>query len=175
MQKLDSQTVQLIIVAAVALTMLLQAIVLLAILNVLRKSAQAIRQDIEELRTTVVPVIENVREFLTHTGPKIESAVVDIAAMSHNLRRQTADVQVAANGILDRLNKQSLRVDSMLTSIFDGVERATGFMSETVSKPMRQVAGLLASAKAIVESLRSDNPQAHQPSDPHYDDNDFRS
>ena len=51
MQKLDSQTVQLIIVAAVALTMLLQAIVLLAILNVLRKSALAIRQDIEELRT----------------------------------------------------------------------------------------------------------------------------
>ena len=175
MQKLDSQTVQLIIVAAVAVTMLLQAIVLLAIFSVLRKSAQAIRQDVEELRTTVGPVIDSVREFLAHTGPKIEAAAVDIAAMSHNLRRQTADVQVAANGILDRINKQSIRMDSMLTSIFDGVERATGFMSEAVSKPMRQVAGLLASAKAVVESLRSDYPQPHQPSDPQYGDNDFRS
>jgi hypothetical protein len=171
MQKLDSQTVQLIIVAAVAVTMLLQSIVLLAILSILRKSAQGMRQDIEELRTSVVPVIENVREFMTHTGPKIEAAVVDIAAMSHNLRRQTADVQVAANGILDRINNQSIRMDSMLTSIFDGVERATGFMSETVSKPMRQVAGLLASAKAVVESLRSDYPPAQPPSN----DNDFRS
>ena len=110
MQKLDSQTVQLIIVAAVAVTMLMQSIVLLAILGALRKAAQAMRQDVEELRTTVVPVIENFREFLVHTGPKIEAAAVDIAAMSHNLRRQTADVQVAANGILDRLNKQLIQL-----------------------------------------------------------------
>jgi phage-related protein len=174
MQKLDSQTVQLIIVAAVAVTMLLQAIALLAIFGALRKAAEAMRKDVEELRTTVVPVIENIREFLVHTGPKIEAAAVDIAAMSHNLRRQTADVQVAANGILDRINKQSIRVDSMLSSIFDGVERASGFMSETVSKPMRQVAGLLASAKAVVESLRSDNAPPPPSNDP-YGDNDFRS
>jgi len=43
MQKLDSQTVQLIMVAAVAVTMLLQAIALLAIFIVLRESAQAMR------------------------------------------------------------------------------------------------------------------------------------
>lgn len=171
MQKFDSQTVQLIIVAAVAVTMLLQAIALLAIFSVLRKSAQAMRQDIEELRTTVVPVLENAREFMAHTGPKIEAAVVDIAAMSHNLRRQTADVQVAASGIMERITAQSIRMDSMLTSIFDGVERAGGFMSDSLAKPMRQVAGLLASAKAVIESLRSDYPQAQPPRN----DSDFRS
>jgi hypothetical protein len=175
MEKIDSQTVQLIIVAAVAVTMLLQAIVLLAILGALRKAAQAMRQDVEELRTTVVPVIDNVRELLAHIGPKVEAAAVDIAAMSHNLRRQTADVQVAADGILERITAQSIRMDSMLTSIFDGVERATGFMSDTVTKPMRQVAGFLASAKAVVESLRSDYPPAHPPSDQHRGDKDFRS
>jgi molybdopterin converting factor small subunit len=175
MQKLDSQTVQLIIVAAVAVTMLLQAIALLAIFGALRKAAQAMRQDIEELRTTVVPVIDNLRDLLVHTGPKIEAAAVDIAAMSHNMRRQTADIQVAANGILDRINKQSLRMDSMLTSIFDGVDRATGLMSDTVTKPMRQVAGLLASAKAVIESLRSDYPPAQASSDQNPGDKDFQS
>ena len=173
MHNLDNQTVQLIIVAAVAATMVLQAIVLLAILIVLRKSAEGMRKDIEELRSNVAPVIDNVRDLLAHTSPKIEAAVVDIAAVSHNLRRQTADVQVAANGIIERVNKQSIRMDSMLTSIFDGVERATGFMTETVNKPMRQIAGLLASAKAIVESLRSDYPPP--PSDPHRGDKDFLS
>lgn len=166
MHNLDSPTVQLIIVAAVALSMLLQTVVLLAILNVLRKSAEAMRQDIEELRIKVVPVVDNVRDLLATNGPRIEAAIVDIAAMSHNLRRQTADVQVAANGIIDRVNKQSIRMDSMLTSIFDGVERATAFMTETVNKPMRQIAGLLASAKAVVESLRNDHP-APPPNDPH--------
>ena len=125
MQKLDSQTVQLIIVAAVAVTMLLQAIVLLAIFSVLRKSAQAMRQDIEELRTTVVPVIDNLRELLVHTGPKIEAAVVDIAAMSHNLRRQTADVQVAANGILDRLNNRERQIVTARFGLIRGREPLT--------------------------------------------------
>ena len=48
-----------------------------------------------------MPVIEKVRELLVHTGPKIERGR-DMAAMSHNLRRQTADVQPAANEVLER-------------------------------------------------------------------------
>ena len=163
MHNMDSQTVQLLIVAAVAVTMLLQAIALLAIFNVVRKAAQSMRQDVEELRSTVVPVLESVKDLLAHTGPKIESAVADLSAMSHNLRRQTADVQVAANGIIERINKQSARVDGMLTKIFDGVDRTTGFVTESVNKPARQLAGLLASAKAIVESLRGDYPPQQPP------------
>ncbi len=120
-----------------------------------------------------MPVIDNVRELLVHTGPKVETAAADIAAMSHNLRRQTADIQTAANGILDRVNNQSLRMDAMLTRIFDSIDRATGFMSETVTKPMRQLAGLLASAKAVVESLRSDGPGTRAPGDLHRGDKDM--
>lgn len=165
MAKLDSQTVQLIIVAAVAVTMLLQAVVLLAIFSTLRKAAQSIRQDVEELRTSVLPVIENVKELLVQTAPKIEAAAVDLVAMSHNLRKQTADVQVAANGVIERIQHQSLRVDAMLTRVLDAVDRTTGFMTDTVTKPMRQIAGLLASVKAIVETLRSDSPAEHAAED----------
>jgi hypothetical protein len=173
MQKLDSQTVQLFIVAAVAITMLLQAIALLAIFSAVRKAAQAMRQDIEELRSSVVPVIDNVRDLLVKTRPRIEAAAVDLAAVSQNLRRQTVDVQTAANGILERVQNQSIRMDSMLTNIFDAIDRAAGFMSDAVSRPMRQVAGLLASAKAVVESLSSDAPRAHVPSDPVRGDKDM--
>jgi ABC-type transporter Mla subunit MlaD len=153
MEKLDSQTVQLIIVAAVAVTMLLQAIALLAIFGAVHKAAQA------------VPVIDNVRTLLASTSPKIEAAAADLAAVSHNLRRQTADVQVAANGILERVKSQSARLDSMLTRIFDALDHATGFMTSTVSRPMRQLAGLLASAKAVVESLRNGAPGTRAPGD----------
>jgi methyl-accepting chemotaxis protein len=173
MAKLDSQTVQLLIVAAVAVTMLLQAIVLLAIFSTLRKAAQAMREDIEQLRTSVVPVVDNVRELLVHTAPKIEAAAVDLAAMSQNLRKQTADVQVAANEIVGRIQKQSIRMDTMFTRVLDGIDRATGFMTDTVTKPMRQLAGLLGSAKAVVESLRSDNPGTHAPGDPAHGDKDM--
>jgi methyl-accepting chemotaxis protein len=165
MHNSDSQTVQLVIVAVVAVTMLLQAIALLAIVSTLRKAAQSMREDVEELRTTVLPVIENVRELLVSTGPKVEAAATDIAAMSHNLRRQTADIQVAGREIFERMQKQSQRVDTMLTHVLDAVDRTGGFMTDTVTKPMRQLAGLLASAKAVVESLRSDPHAAHASSD----------
>jgi len=43
----------------------------------------------------------------------------------------------------------------MLTSLMDGVDKTAGFMQESVTKPMKQISGFLASAKAIVESLRT--------------------
>jgi hypothetical protein len=97
--------------------------------------------------------------LLVHTGPKIEAAAADFAAMSHNLRMQTVDVQATAKEVTERIRNQSMRMDSMLTRVLDGVDRAGGFMTDTVSKPMRQLAGVLASAKAVVESLRHDTPE----------------
>jgi methyl-accepting chemotaxis protein len=180
MANLDSQNVQLIIVAAVALTMLLQAIVLLAIFIVVRKSAKAMSEEIADLRVTVVnvidkfePIIDNVRTLLIHTGPKIESAASDLAAVSQNLRRQTNDIQSAANEILERFRRQSARVDLMATRVFDVVDRGTSFMSDAISKPMRQLAGFLASAKAVVESLRATAPENHVPDDHQHGDKDM--
>ena len=160
MQSLNSQTVQLVIVAAVALTMLLQAFALLAIFVALRKAADAMRKDIDELRSSVIPVVEKIGDLLGSAGPNVESAAKDLAVMSQNLRKQTGDVQVAAKEVIERMRRQSARVDTMLTGILDTAERASGFMTDAVTKPMRQLAGLLASAKAVVESLRHD---AHTP------------
>jgi methyl-accepting chemotaxis protein len=160
MQNINAETVQLIIVAAVALTMLIQAIVLLAIFSTVRKAVQGIREDVENLRSSIVPVVDSVRELLVRTTPKVEATAADLSAVAHNLRRQTADVQTAANDIIERVRHQTVRIDEMMTSIFDALDRATWFMTDTVSKPMRQIAGILASAKAIVETLRTDAPAA---------------
>jgi methyl-accepting chemotaxis protein len=180
MANLNSQNVQLIIVGAVALTMLLQAIALLAIFIVLRKSAKAMSEEIADLRITVVnvidkvePIIDNVRTLLAHVGPRVEGAAADLAAMSQNLRRQSNDVQSAANEIIERFRRQSARVDLMATRVFDVVDRGTSFMSEAVSKPMRQLAAFLASAKAVVESLRTSAPDHHLPEDQPHNDKDM--
>ena len=37
-------------------------------------------------------------------------------------------------------------------------------MTETVSKPVRQLSGLLAGMKAVIESLSSSNSKYHEPS-----------
>jgi uncharacterized protein YoxC len=167
MHNLDNQTIQLALVAAVALALLIQAIVLLAALIALRKLAKSIRQEIEDLRTAVMPIIENIRpviettrSLLVRVAPKIEETTADLAAISHSLRKQVADLQVAGDEIVGRARSQASRVDHMFSNVLDVVERAGTFMSETVTKPMRQVSALLASAKAVMESLRSTNGAA---------------
>lgn len=164
MHNLDNQTIQLVLVAAVALALLIQAIVLLAAFFALRKLAKSIRSEIEDLRVAVMPVIanvipivENTRSLLARVTPRIEETTADLAAISHSLRKQVADVQVAADEIIGRARNQASRVDHMTSNVLDAVDRAGAFVADSVAKPMRQFSALLASAKAIMESLRSSN------------------
>jgi len=155
MHNLDNQTIQLALVALVALAMLIQAIVLVAALIALRKLAKSIRQEMDDLRSAIKPVIESTRTLLARVAPKIEEATADLAAISRTLRNQVADVQVATDEIIARARRQASRIDSMVSNVLDTVDQAGSFMANTVTKPMRQLSALLASAKAVVESLRS--------------------
>jgi len=155
MPNLDNQTIQLALVAAVALAMLIQAIVLLAALVALRKLAKSIREEVEDLRSAIMPVIENTRDLFARVAPKIEQTTSDLAVLTRALRDQTADVQAAADEIIGRAQRQARRVDTMLSNVLDAVDRASAFMADTVTKPMRQLSAFLASAKAVIESLRS--------------------
>jgi ABC-type transporter Mla subunit MlaD len=162
MANLDLQTTQLIIVAAVALSMLVQALVLLATFIVARKMIMKLQNDLDETRAKVMglidkvqPLVEKTREFLEHTTPKIEGAVADIAVVTQKLRAESDDVQAAASDLIERARRQGARMDSMMTKTLDTVDRAASFMTDTVAKPMRQLSAVLASAKAVVETLRS--------------------
>jgi signal transduction histidine kinase len=155
MPKFDTQTLQLALVAMVALAMLIQAIVLLAALSVLRKLAKSIREEIEDLRSSVTPVVDQARDLFTRLAPKVEATTADLAVLTRALRDQTADVQAAADEIIARARRQASRIDTMLSSVLDAVDRAGVFMADTVAKPMRQLSAFLASAKAVVESLRT--------------------
>lgn len=164
---LDSQTLQLAIVAAVAITMLMQAIVLVVGLVIVRKSIMSMRAEVENLTKSVrnvihkvEPLIEDAQDLLARTGPKIEAVATDLAAMSQNLRSESKDVQAAAAELIERFRRQGARMDAMLTNIFSAIDRASTFVNDTVSKPMRQLAGLLASVKAVVETLRESAPEA---------------
>jgi len=155
MPKFDTQTLQLALVAMVALAMLIQAIVLLATLSVLRKLAKSIQEEIEDLRSSITPVVDQARDLITRLAPKVEATAADLAVLTRALRDQTADVQAAADEMIARARRQASRIDTMLSSVLDAVDRAGVFMADTVAKPMRQLSAFLASAKAVVESLRS--------------------
>jgi hypothetical protein len=172
---MDHDTILLAFVVVTGLAILLQTIMLLAILIAMRKAANTIREETEKMRTAVMPVIYDTRDLLASTqgilastqdflattqgfinrvGPRIEAATADLAEISHGLRVQSAEIQSSVLEIVDHARQQGERVDDMVTHFLDTVDRAGGFVIETVSRPVQQVSGMLRAVKAIVESLR---------------------
>jgi len=182
MPKFDNQTIELACIAVTALALLLQAIVLLAIYLALRKAIGSVREEVEELRSSVMPMVENTKELvdrslvlvdqsrqlITRLAPKAEATVSDMARVARGVRNQIESVEFTGKDILERTRRQTERLDAMTTEALDHVEQAGRYVADSVVRPVRQLAGFLAAAKAIVESLRGSG-KAHRPT-PYYDD-----
>jgi uncharacterized protein YoxC len=154
MPNFDTQTILLTILGVVALAILAQAILLFAILLVIRKTARKLTEQVEELHSEISPILHNTRELFHRVAPHVENTAADLAAMARSLRSQTADIQNSARDVLERLQKQIARVDAMISTALNGIDRATGFVTEVVAKPVRQASAILASVRAIIDSLR---------------------
>ena len=158
MQHIDNQTIQLILIAVVVLAMVFQSIILIALFATMRKAAHDASEKIDRIQSSVVPLIDNARALMERLTPKIDKTSDDLTALAHSLRIQTDDLQTAANDIILRVRVQASRLDTMVTDLLDGVDRASNYMAGAVSKPIRQVSAIIASVKAAVESLRSAQP-----------------
>ncbi len=175
MPKLDNETIRLAFAVVTGLAVLLQTIILLAISAAVRKVANSVREEAENLRTSVMPVIYDTRDLLANTqaslasaqeflasaqgfytrvAPKVETAATDLVQITQTLRQQTAEFQTSATEVLEKVRRQSNRLDQMLTSLLNSADRAGSFVVESVSRPVQQVSAMLRSIKAIVETLR---------------------
>jgi hypothetical protein len=175
-----------ILIAFVALTgfaLLVQAIVLVAIFLTAKKAFEKMRRDFDDLRQTAVPLFTATRDVLTKIAPKIEPITSDVAVAAASLRTVSADlagitskvrvqvegVETSTSDVLERIRRQTVRVDTMVTQALDAADRAGAFLETTVSVPARQLTGILAAAKAILESLRARRtaPRRTQPANDH--------
>jgi phage-related protein len=143
MQTLNHDTVELILIAITTAAVLLEAFVLLAIFLALRHTSRTILQHVEELKSTIIPFVDNARGFLERVGPKVEDATSDIADIVAGLKAQAAEV---------------------VSSVLNTVDRAAEYVTDVVNRPVRQISGLMASIRAIVESLRG---SAREPRETH--------
>ncbi len=166
---IDAQTLMLAFVAVAALALVVQTIGLLAVLLVARKGVRNIHEELEHYRSSLMPLILRSRDMMQNVAPELEAAASDMAAITARLREQTHDIQAATNEIVTRAQTQAGRVDRMLTSVFDRVDRASAFMSDSVARPLRQLSGVVASVKAVVDTFRtpaSSHPRPHPPQSP---------
>ena len=150
---MTNETYLVIFVGLTGVAMMIQAIVMLVAFLTMRKSIVSIKDDVEEMRTSVMPLLSRSKDTLEKVAPKIESIATDMADLAQRLRVQTVEVQAVAAEILDRVERQTSRVDHMFTELMDGVEHATNVLTDSVTRPVRQANAVLASVKAFLTVL----------------------
>jgi hypothetical protein len=146
-------TLLVIFVGLTGFALVVQAIVMLVAFLMMRKTVKSLQSDVQELRTTAMPILAKSRETLEKVAPKLESVAADVADIAHMLKKQSVEFQAVAGDILERVHRQTSRVDSMFTDVVDGVERASNVVVDSVIKPARQVTAMLAGAKAFLNVL----------------------
>ena len=77
MQHTDNQTIELVLIAAVALAMLFQTIILIALFTTMRKVARSAAEQIESLHSTAIPLIQDSHALLKRLTPGIEKTTDD--------------------------------------------------------------------------------------------------
>ncbi|MGD0911630.1 MAG: hypothetical protein ABR928_07030 [Terracidiphilus sp.] len=164
MPHFDPQSLQIVVAAVVGVTLLLQVILLFAILVGVRKAAIAVREDIDQIRSSITPLLTDSHELLVRVGPKIEATTDDLAAFTHALREQTNNVQTTVTEISERARHQAGRIDFMVTSALDKADHAGAIVNDVVTKPLRQITGVMAWLRAVVETMRA--PQSPGPKPP---------
>jgi hypothetical protein len=152
------QLIQLIIIAVAGAAVVMQAVILALIFFSVKKAVSALQEEVADLRAAAIPVLRSSHDFLTRVAPKIEATTTDVAELVHGLRDRIAVVESSTTEIVARIERQTIRMDTMLTGVLDSLERASAHVAAAVNKPLRQLAGVLASIKAVVETLRSPLP-----------------
>jgi methyl-accepting chemotaxis protein len=166
----NTETILIVFVALTGVAVLLQACVLFAIFISLRKTAQSVLEATGDFKATVLPMVHSTRELVERITPQIITVSAGLAELTETLKKESKGVSFSASEIMQRVNQQTKRLDAMLTTGLNAVERAGDVVESTVAKPVRQLNGILAAIRAVVETYCSDVPR-HR-SNPSNADND---
>jgi hypothetical protein len=168
----NTETILIIFVALTGVAVLLQACVLLAIYVSLRKTAKSAKSAIEsaeDLKATLLPMVHSTRDLVERISPQVITLSTDLAELTASLKKETRGVSISAAEIMERISHQTERLDAMLTNGLNAVDRAGVVVEAAVTAPVRQVNGILAAIKAVVETYRSEVPR-RKPNSPNGQD-----
>lgn len=153
---MNNETLLIVLIVFVALTgvaLMVQAIVMLTAFLTMRKTVVSLYSDVQEMRTSVMPILTLSKDLLEKVAPKAESILTDMADVTGRLKVQTAELQSTTTEILGRVHRQTTRVDTIITGVIDGIEHTSNVIADSVGRPVRQISAMLASAKAFLSVL----------------------
>ncbi len=179
MSNSNIETLLVVFIALTGFSVLMQACVLLGMFLTMRKAIQFGKEQADAYGAKLTPLLEKVspmvdssqkliataeelvattKDLVQALDPKLQYAATELAAMTRSVHDQAERLQVSADEIAQGVRRQAARVDNMTTNVLNGVDRAGRLISEAVTVPVRQVSGVIAAARAIVDTLRAPTP-----------------
>jgi phage-related protein len=144
-----------IFTAVTAISVLLQACVLLGMFIAMRKAISKLHTTIDEVSSKALPAIASAKGLIEDVSPKLKVAVANLTEVSHTLRQQANHLNVTVESLLDKTNSQVTRVDAMVSAAFDAVDRASRAVEDAVTTPARRFSGIFQGLKTGVEVFLS--------------------
>lgn len=161
----NAEMILTILVAVIAVAALVQLIILFVLFLAAKKGMKLAGEYAADMRDKVVPMIEHTkallqttRQLMTKLEPKLETTVTDISELAHTANTEIKKISQSADEIGERVRKQAARADVITTEVLDRLDRVGHILDQMVTVPVRQVSGVMAAARAIIESLRSPAP-----------------
>jgi len=142
-------------IALTGLAVLLQAGVLLAMYITMRKSSERMEALATEVKTKVLPTVEQAQEIITDIRPRLQVIAANLEETTATVRAQVQRIDAATNDVVDRARLQVIRADELLTRTLDRVEQTSDMVHKTVISPVRQFSGLMQGITAGLEFLFS--------------------
>lgn len=131
----------------------LQAFVLLAMYLAMRKSGERMEALASEVKTKVLPTVEQAQLMMTELRPKLEVIADNFEGASTVIRSQIERVDATVTDAMDRARLQIIRGDELLTRTMDRVEHTSEIVQKTVVSPVRQLSGLMQGITVGLEFL----------------------
>ena len=137
------------------IAVMLQAGILLAMYLAMRKSSARMEALATEVKTKVLPTVEQGQAMLTELRPKLQVIADNLEETTTALRSQVKRVDATVNDAVDRARLQVIRADELLSRTLDRVEETSDMVHKTVISPVRQLSGLMQGITVGLEFLFS--------------------
>ena len=135
------------------IAVLLQAGVLLAMYLVVRQSTARMEALAAEVKTKVLPTVEQFHEILVEVRPRLHVISENLEESTTALRTQIHRIDATVNDVVDRARLQVIRADELFSRTLDRVEQTTDMVHKTVISPVRQFSGLVQGITVGLEFL----------------------
>lgn len=142
-------------VVVTALAVVLQAVLLVVLFLQLRRTAARVEETVADLNARLTPILSRVQLLVEDVSPRISGIVSDAAELTRLARGQAQKVDRILSETMERLHKQLIHVDHILTGAMEAVEEAGTRLRDTVWGPVVKASAIIRGIQTGLEFFRT--------------------